>query len=43
MVVVASFLRCRMSTAALAPITATWASGHTSTAVAPNDREFIAM
>ena len=39
----ASFLRCRTFTAALAPITATSASGHANTAVAPSEREFIAM
>ncbi len=39
----ASFFLCRMPTAALAPITATSASGHANTFVAPSDREFIAM
>ena len=39
----ASFFLCRMPTAALAPITATSASGQANTLVAPNEREFIAM
>ena len=38
----ASFRRCRMPTAALAPITAISASGQANTAVAPRDLEFIA-
>ena len=41
--VAASRLRCRMFTAALAPITAISAFGHANTAVAPSAREFIAM
>ena len=36
-------LRCRMPTAALAPITATSAPGQAKTLVAPSEREFIAM
>lgn len=39
----ASFFLCRMPTAALAPMTATSASGQAKTFVAPSDREFIAM
>ena len=39
----ASFFLCRMPTAALAPITATSASGHANTFVALSEREFIAM
>lgn len=39
----ANFFLCRMPTAALAPITATSASGQANTLVAFNDREFIAM
>ena len=39
----ASFLRYRMFTAADAPITATSAVGHAYTAVAPSEREFIAI
>src|SRR5438874_4108900 len=41
--VAASFLRCRMFTAAAAPITAVSAVGQAYTAVAPSAREFIAM
>ena len=39
----ASVRLCRMPTAALAPITATSASGQANTFVAPSEREFIAM
>lgn len=39
----ASFFLCRMPTAALAPMTATSASGQANTLVAFSDREFIAM
>lgn len=39
----ASLRLCRMPTAALAPITATSASGQANTLVALSEREFIAM
>ncbi len=39
----ASVRRCRMRTAATAPITATSAPGQANTRVAPSEREFIAM
>ena len=41
--VAASRLRCSTSTAALAPITATYDAGHASTAVAPSERLFMAI
>jgi hypothetical protein len=39
----ASFLRCTMPSAALAPMAATSAMGQANTAVAPSARELMAM